>query len=206
MTHTQDSNFTIYTHTSGDGGKIGGPEVNKQMQTFTNNKPTMVMIASYRLTERCPLQTVENILSLICTLWTNVRSNLERCTDLPGGCTGLYFICCCLTVLQRCHNSGESSSSSSLWAFLHLQAKPHASHLQPLLLRCSEEWHVLTLTTLQVQLFYLRLLSFSLLFLSNVSEVKAVSSSHSICTYKVVWRNQMPKPLNVNIPSTSQDI
>lgn len=152
----------------------------------------MTLIPSYWLTERCPLWTVEDTLSLyassgLMSRATNKRipttTHLERRTDLLGGCTGLYLICCYLTVLQRCHNWGESSSTSSLWAFPHLWAEPHTSPLQPLLSCCSEERCALMPTTLQVRLFYLHLLSFCLVFPSNVSQAKAVSSSHSICTY-----------------------
>ena len=133
----------------------------------------MILILSYCMTERCPLWAMKDILSLYAPSGLMSRANSkriprtthpERCTDLRGGCTGLYLICCYLTVLQRCHSSGESSLTSSLWALLHLSAKPHTLLLQSLPSRWSEERCALTLTALQVTMCYLHSLSLSLVF------------------------------------------
>lgn len=153
----------------------------------------MLLILSFWLTDRCSLGTVEDILSLyapsrLISRATSKRipttTHLERYTDLLGSCMGLYLICCYLTVLQKCHNSRECSSTSSLWALTWLQIKPHTSPLQPLLSHCSEELCALTPT---VRLFYLHLLSFSLFFfpLKCIRGESCLISSQHMYTHKL---------------------
>ena len=118
---------------------------------------------------------------------TNVQRNqhLERHTDLLDDCTGLYLICCYLTVLQRCHNSGESTSTSSLWAFPRLWAKPHTSPLQPLLSCFTKKQHALMPATLQVRLFYLHLLSFSVFSLKYIRGESCLIFSQHLYIHKL---------------------
>lgn len=172
----------------------------------------MILIPSYRLTERCPLWTVGNILSLYAPSGLMSRgtskkipttTHLERHTDLLGGCTGLYLICCYLIMLQRCHNSGESSSTSSLWAYPCLRAKPHTSPPQPLLSRCSKEWCPLHYKSD----CFTSICSASLCFFPQIYQRWKLSHLLTASVHtQIVWRNQMPKSLNVNTHSTSQDV
>lgn len=88
---------------------------------------------------------------------------------------GLYLICSYLTVLQRCRSSEESGSTSSLWYFPHLETPSTTA-------AALHQRAALYLLHYKSDCFT-SIGSASLFFSSNVSEVKAVSASHSICTY-----------------------
>lgn len=78
-------------------------------------------------------------------------------------------------MLQRCPNSEESSSTSSLWDFSHLETpSTTAAALQQRATLYSLHYKADSFTSIG---------STSPFFSSNVSEVKAVSAPHSICTY-----------------------
>lgn len=78
-------------------------------------------------------------------------------------------------VLERCPNSEDSNSTNTLWDFPHLETpSTTAAALHQRATLYSLHYKTDSSTSIG---------STSLFFSSNVSEVKAVSASHSICTY-----------------------
>lgn len=144
----------------------------------------------------------------ICSPRTNVHSNqqrmptsmhLERCTDLLSSHMGLCLICCYLMVFQRCYNSGKSSSTCSLQAVPRLGAKPHTS----LLRRATCPYTPSTPSQTTSPLFAQLPSVFSPQMYQRWKLSALLAASVHI---QVMWRNQMPKPLNINTHSTSQDV
>lgn len=134
----------------------------------------------------------------------STTTHLERCTDLLGGCTGLYLICCYLTVLQRGTTRGRAVQPAALGHSPAYQSSltPHPSKhcchaapksyapLRPL--HKSDCFTSVCLASVFFPQMYQRWKLSHLL----------TASVHT----QIVWRNQMPKPLNINTHSTSQDI
>lgn len=98
------------------------------MQIFTNHKPTTILIPSYQLAERTCVDRGRYFLT-IRILRNDVQSNQQEDTHNHALRRSVQVtkVCCCLTVLQTRHDSGQSS----LWAFPCLGAKPGTSPLHP---------------------------------------------------------------------------